>query len=243
MDPHDEFKEQCREEVRRMGQDDAFRLLSRKWMDEAQARRYSYHFEWMGLPIIQYPHDIVVMQEIVWNTKPELIIETGTARGGSLIFYASLLSLLGHGEVVGVDVDIRPHNRRAIESHPMASRIRLIEGSSVDLEVIRSVAKLTSGRRTLVVLDSNHTHDHVLAELRAYAPLVSPAGYCVVMDTVIEELPADTFDDRPWGRGNSPKTAVKAFLLEDDRFELDLTFQHKLGVTVAPDGYLRRIKP
>lgn len=242
MDPNEKFRLQCFEEIQRMGEDETFRLLSRAWMDEANARRYSYHFEWMGRPIIQYPQDIVAMQEIVWQIKPDLIIETGIAHGGSLVLYASLLSLLGRGEVVGIDIDIRPHNRKAIEEHPMSSRIRLIQGSSIDQDVVSRVSSIALGQRTLVVLDSNHTHDHALAELRAYAPLVSLGSYCVVMDTVVEDLPANASNDRPWGRGNNPKTAVAAYLLEDKRFQIDRSIQNKLGFTVAPDGYLKRIE-
>jgi cephalosporin hydroxylase len=197
----------------------------------------------MGRPIIQYPQDMIAMQEIVWAIRPELIIETGIAHGGSIVYYASLLQLIGRGEVIGIDVDIREHNRVEIESHPMAHRIRMLEGSSIATDVVDRVKALAAGRSpVLVVLDSNHTHEHVLAELRAYAGLVTAGSYCVVFDTVVEDLPNEYFDDRPWGVGDNPRTAVNAFLAEDARFELDAGIDAKLGITVAAGGYLRRVR-
>jgi cephalosporin hydroxylase len=164
------------------------------------------------------------------------------AHGGSIIYYASLLEMMGHGEVIGIDIDIRAHNREAIESHPMAKRIKLIEGSSIEQSTIDQVHALAKGKRALVVLDSNHTHDHVLAELRAYAPLVCQGGYCVVMDTVVEDLPKDFFLNRPWGPGNNPKTAVQQYLRETDAFEIDQDTESKLLITVCPSGYLKRVR-
>ena len=221
--------------------------------------KYSYNFAWQGRPIIQYPQDIVAMQELIWKVKPDLIIETGIAHGGSLIFSASMLALLEYcdaveqgqpldpmqpkRQVLGIDIDIRPHNRAAIEAHPMANRIQMIQGSSIVPEIIDRAHTLAADyQRILVCLDSNHTHDHVLAELDAYAPLVSQGSYCVVFDTIIEDLPADMFPDRPWGPGNNPKTAVWEYLKSHPEFEVDRDIQHKLLITVAPDGYLRRLK-
>jgi cephalosporin hydroxylase len=184
------------------------------------------------------------MQELIWESKPDLIIETGIARGGSLVFYASMLQLLGgQGRVIGVDIDIRPHNRVAIEGHPMAGRIEMVEGSSVAPDVVEQVTRAAAGRENvLVVLDSHHTHDHVLRELEAYSPLVKPGGYLVVFDTVIEDMPAGSFPDRPWDKGNNPGTAVRAFLTRNDRFEVDRSIDDKLLVSVAPGGYLRCVK-
>jgi cephalosporin hydroxylase len=198
----------------------------------------------MGRPIIQFPQDIVSMQEIIWQVKPQLIIETGIAHGGSLIFYASMLELLGNdGFVLGIDIDIRQHNRLAIEKHPMYKRIKMIEGSSTDQAVIAKVHEMAEGKAPIiVVLDSMHTHDHVFEELNAYSPLVTKGSYLVVFDTVIEDMPADFFPDRPWGRGNNPKTAVWEFLKRNDRFEIDKDIEAKLLITVAPDGYLKCIK-
>ncbi|WP_338498930.1 cephalosporin hydroxylase family protein [Delftia tsuruhatensis] len=216
--------------------------LSREWMSKSIEDRYSYNFSWMGRPIIQYPQDMLAMQEIIWRVKPDLIIETGIAHGGSLIYYASLCELVGHGEVLGIDIDIRPHNRVEIENHSMFKRIRMIEGSSIDQHIIDQVRKQAEDKRVIVVLDSNHTHAHVLAELRAYAPLVSEGGYCVVFDTVVEDLQPGSFPDRPWGVGDNPKTAVHEFLKENDNFEIDRDIESKIRITVAPDGYLRRTK-
>lgn len=211
-------------------------------------RKYSYNFSWLGRPIIQYPQDILAIQELIWAVQPDLIIETGIAHGGSLIFSASMLELNAacggpqDAEVLGLDIDIRQHNREAIEAHPMFKRISMIQGSSIDPEIIEQVkVKAANKKKILVCLDSNHTHDHVLAELEAYAPLVSVGSYCVVFDTIIEDLPDDMFPDRPWGKGNNPKTAVWEYLKTHPEFEIDKSIQHKLLITVAPDGYLKRI--
>ena len=210
--------------------------------------KYSYNFSWLGRPIIQYPQDMIAMQELIWSIQPDLIIETGIAHGGSLIFYASLLELNAacggppDAEVLGVDIDIRAHNRAAIAAHPMFKRITRIEGSSIAPDIIAQIkAKAAGQQRVLVCLDSNHTHDHVLAELEAYAPLTSVGSYCVVFDTVIEDMPAEMFPDRPWGPGNNPKTAVWDYLKTHPEFEIDKSIPHKLLITVAPDGYLRRV--
>jgi cephalosporin hydroxylase len=217
--------------------------LSRELFDRVNAHNYSYNFSWLGRPVIQFPQDLVALQEIIWEVRPDLIVETGIAHGGSLVFSASMLELIGgDGEVVGVDIDIRAHNRVAIEAHPLARRISMIEGSSVDSEVVEAVRGHAQGRRSvLVILDSNHTHEHVLAELELYSPLVTPGSYLVVFDTVIEDMPPEAFPDRPWGRGDNPKTAVHEFLARSDRFEIDKEISDKLLITVAPDGYLRCI--
>ena len=222
---------------------EAFSLLSRLWVTTGWELKYTYGFAWMGRPIIQFPQDMVAMQELVWEVKPELIVETGIAHGGSLVYYASLLEMMGldNAKVVGIDIDIRAHNRAAIEAHPMMKRLHLIEGSSIAPEIVAQVHALAAGKRTLVVLDSNHTHEHVLAELEAYASLTSVGSYCVVMDTVVEDMPADFFPDRPWGPGDNPKTAVHAWLPKHPEFVIDKEVDAKLALTVAPDGYLKRI--
>lgn len=231
---------------------------SRQFMSETLRAKYSYQFDWLGLPIIQYPQDIVAVQELIWSVRPDLIIETGIARGGSLIFSASMLALLDlfdsiesdsllnssivRRQVLGIDIDIRAHNRAAIEAHPLASRIRMIQGSSIEPKVIAQVQSIADEHeRILVFLDSNHTHAHVLAELNAYAPLTSIGSYCVVFDTNIEDMPVDMFLDRPWEPGNNPKTAVWEYLRTHPEFEIDHYFQKKLLITVAPDGYLKRV--
>jgi cephalosporin hydroxylase len=229
--------------IKEMASDDNFRQQSRDWFDSSIRHKYSYNFTWLGRPIIQYPQDIVAMQELIWETRPDVIVETGVAHGGSLILYASLLQMLGEqGRVLGIDIDIREHNRQAIETHPMGRFIDLLEGSSVSEEILLQVREYVADKqRVLVVLDSNHTHEHVLEELRLYSPLVSRGSYIVVFDTVVEDLPADTSGDRPWAPGNNPKTAVHEFLRNNDSFEIDTRIQDKLLLTVAPDGFLRRI--
>lgn len=203
--------------------------------------QYSYNFSWMGRPIIQYPQDMIAMQELIWQLKPDLIIETGIAHGGSLIYYASLLELIGKGEVLGIDIDIREHNRQEIEAHPMFKRIEMIQGSAIDESLVAEVAKRAEGKQTVMVcLDSNHTHDHVLRELELYSPFVTLGSYLVAFDTIVEDMPKGVFD-RPWDVGNNPKTAVWEFLKANDNFEIDRQIDNKLLISVAPEGYLKRV--
>ena len=240
----DNFEEEKQEYIRRLGESEELRTASYEWIADVSRLKYSYNFTWMGRPIIQFPQDMVAMQELIWRVKPDLIIETGIARGGSLVYYASLLELIGEdGFIVGIDIDIRAANRLEIEKHPMARRIKLIEGSSLDEKVVSQVKELAHGRkRVMVVLDSNHTHEHAARELELYSPFVTKDSYLVVFDTIIEDLPADFFPDRPWGKGNNPKTAVWNFLKSNDRFEIDQQYNSKLLISVAPDGYLRCVK-
>jgi cephalosporin hydroxylase len=231
-------------EAERMAGDADLSRLASKFFLKTCDYRYCYNFSWLGRPVIQYPQDLVAMQEIIWRVKPDLIVETGIAHGGGLIFYASLLELIGgDGQVLGIDVDIREHNRLEIQKHPMFKRITMIEGSSVDADVISRVYQCAGGKqRVVVVLDSLHTHDHVLKELVAYSPLVRTGSYLVVFDTVIEDMPAGYFADRPWDKGNNPKTAVWEFLRGNDGFMIDKDIENKLLITAAPDGYLKRVK-
>jgi cephalosporin hydroxylase len=249
MSPYEQFKREGEQEIQVQGADVALAKSAREFFNQANARKYSYHFEWMGRPIIQYPQDVMAMQELIWKVQPDLIIETGIAHGGSLIFSAAMLELNAacggptDAKVVGVDIDIRPHNRDAIESHPMSRRIQMIQGSSIDPVIVDQVKAHAAGkRRVLISLDSNHTHAHVAAELAAYAGLTTVGSYCVVFDTVIEDLPADHFPDRPWGPGNSPKTAVHAFVRDNPGFEIDERIDHKLLLSVAPHGFLKRVR-
>jgi cephalosporin hydroxylase len=244
MTDRERFEAENRVRIAAMARDDALRALSREWFTASCRHRYSYHFTWLGLPVIQYPQDLIAIQEIVWRTRPELIIETGIARGGSLVFFASMLAMLGTaGHVVGIDIDLRSHNRAEIERHPLARRITMLEGSSIDPAIVDQVrAMARTAQATLVVLDSNHTHDHVLRELELYSSLVRPGGYLIVMDTVVEDLPADLFPDRPWGPRDNPRTAVRTFLKSNDRFRVDEEIENKLLLTVAPGGYLRCVK-
>jgi cephalosporin hydroxylase len=212
---------------------------------ESNKAKYSYNFSWMGRPIIAYPQDMLAMQEIIWEIKPDLIIEAGIAHGGSLVYYSSLLELIGgEGLVLGLDIDIRKHNRDLIETHPMMKRIQMIEGDSTSLEIANQVYEIAKDKkRILVCLDSNHTHDHVLNELKLYAHLTSVGSYCVVFDTIVEDLPSNYMPGgRLWNPGNNPKTAVFDFLKSNDDFEIDKSIDNKILISVAPDGYLKRVK-
>ena len=243
MDALDEFKRECLDRIDGYSKNKPLKEASRAFMDATINTKYSYNFTWLGRPIIQYPQDMIAMQEIIWQVKPDLIIETGIAHGGSLIFYASMLELLGgNGHVVGIDIDIRKYNRVEIEKHPMFKRITMIEGSSTDEVITEKVRRLAEGKKVLVCLDSNHTHEHVLRELDLYAPLVSVGSYCVVFDTIVEDMSKGTYNDRPWDVGNNPKTAVRAYLKEHNEFVVDEKIENKLVITVAPSGYLKRVK-
>ena len=243
MDELKRFSDEVKANVDRLMADGDVQARAQAWLSELTRQRYVYNFTWLGRPIIQLPQDVLAVQEIIWQVRPDLIVETGIAHGGSLVHSASLLELLGgDGLVVGVDVDIRPHNRREIEGHPLGRRIRLIEGSSTDASVVATVRELALGRRAvLVMLDSDHTHAHVLRELELYAPLVTRGSYLIVFDTLIEDLPDELFAGRRWGKGDNPKTAVWQFLKTTDRFEIDARVAGKLLLTCAPDGYLRCI--
>ncbi|MBD2315398.1 cephalosporin hydroxylase family protein [Phormidium tenue] len=249
MNPIEQFEQSKSINIDGLGKDDRAKSSAIQFMLDSAPYQYTYNFSWLGRPIIQYPQDMLAMQELIWKVQPDLIIETGIAHGGSLIFSASMLELNAvcggcqDAEVLGLDIDIRTHNREAIESHPMFKRISMIQGSSIAPEIIEQVkAKAAGKQKILVCLDSNHTHDHVLAELEAYAPLTSVGSYCIIFDTAIEDLPNEMFGDRPWGVGNNPKTAVWEYLKSHPEFEIDKIIQHKLLITVAPDGYLKRVK-
>jgi cephalosporin hydroxylase len=240
----DDFENEKAENIRRQGKDARLHSASRQWIIDTAAYQYSYNFTWLGRPIIQFPQDIVAVQEVIWRVRPDLIVETGVARGGSLIFHASMLELLGgDGRVVGVEIDLRDHNRAAIAAHPMFRRISIIEGSSLAEPTAREVFRLAGGRKqVLLVLDSNHTHEHVLAELRLYSPLVRKGSYVIVFDTVIEDMPRGYFSGRPWDVGNNPHTAVQEFLRTNDRFAVDKEMDNKLLISSAPGGYLKCLK-
>lgn len=244
MDPISEFKLFRKENLKAMSKDEELKKIVLEFMVKSAEYKYSYNFDWLGRPIIQHPQDMVAMQEIIWQVKPNLIIETGIAHGGSLVFYASMLELIGgDGNVLGIDIDIREHNRVEIEKHPMYKRITMLQGSSIDDEIIEQVKRIVEDKkRVIVCLDSMHTHEHVLKELEVYSPFVTKGGYLVVFDTIIEDMPKGLFPDRPWDKGNNPKTAVWEFLKTNDRFEIDKDIDNKLLITVAPNGYLKCIK-
>jgi len=253
------FEKEVSDRIKANEQDSILNQSAEAFMTASTLPKYCYNFAWLGRPVIQYPQDIVAMQEVIWEVKPDLIIETGIAHGGSLIMSASMLLLLDYCDavesgtsldpqetkrrVLGLDIDIRAHNKKAIEAHPLSNKIDMIEGSSIAPDIITEVKRRAKNyKRVLVCLDSNHTHKHVLAELEAYAPLVTPDSYCVVFDTIIEDLSAEMFPDRPWGPGNNPKTAVHDFLRNHSEFKINSSIHNKLLITVARDGFLQRKK-
>lgn len=242
--PIEAFKKERIERIDSNGNNVELKLAAKQFNIESNSSRYSYNFSWLGRPIIQYPQDMIAMQEIIWELKPDLIIETGIAHGGSLIYYASLLELIGKGEVLGIDIDIRAHNKAEILGHAMSKRIKMIEGSSLSNSIIEQIKEIVKGKKSILVcLDSNHTEEHVLNEIRLYSPFVTVGSYMVVFDTIVEDLPIDYFkEERPWGVGNNPKTAVYEFLKENDNFVIDSSIDNKLLISVAPEGYMKRIK-
>lgn len=252
------FEKEVQQRITDYASNQVLKSSALAFMQSSMSAQYSYNFSWLGRPIIQYPQDILAMQQLIWKTQPDLIIETGIAHGGSLIFSASMLAMLdlcdaisagkmfdpliSSRRVLGIDIDIRKHNREAIEKHPMASRITMLEGSSIAENVVSQVHTIAHDfKRIMVCLDSNHTHDHVLSELNAYAPLTSAGNYCIVFDSHVEDLPDELFSDRPWGKNNNPKTAVHDFLRDNTGFAIDSDIHNQLQITVAPDGYLKRI--
>ncbi len=264
------FADYVRRNIESAGGDPAFRELSQQWVRACIGHNYAQNFTWLGRPVIQVPQDVYATQELIWACRPDLVIETGIAHGGSLVLSASMLALLDYCDavaanavldprasrrkVVGVDIDIRPHNRAAIDAHPLRHKIHAIQGSSIAPEIAQQVARAAEGyERIMVMLDSNHTHAHVLEELELYAPYVSKGSYCVVWDTGVEDLPPDMCADRPWGKGDNPKTAVWEYMkrLEGEgckardgealRFVYDRTIENKIMITASPDGFLKRV--
>jgi len=237
-----EFLLRNKEKIKSMNKNSLLKKLTRDWFKTAFEYEYLYHFTWLGRPIIQFPQDMITIQEIIWDIKPDLIIETGIAHGGSIIFSASLLELIGKGEVLAIDIDIRKHNKIEIEKHSMFKRITMLEGSSIDTNISKKVLEIAKDKKKIMLLlDSNHTHDHVLKELELYSPLISKGSYIVVFDTMIEDMPKGFIKNRPWDKGNNPKTAVHDFLKKNNRFKIDKTFEQKLLITSAPSGYLKCI--
>ena len=258
MNPEEQFAQERLQRLDEFSDDARLKTIAHDWVFHSMQQKYLYNFDWLGRPIIQYPEDMVAIQELIWKVKPTLVIETGIAHGGSLVLSASMLAMLDYCEavedgstldprksrrkVVGIDIDIRSHNRSAIEAHPLAGLISMVEGSSVDRHVIDGVHQLAAGHEIVMVfMDSNHTHEHVLGELNAYAHLVTKGSYCVVFDTFVEDMPPKYFPDRPWDKGDSPKTAVREYLKSHSEFEIDKSIDNKLLISVAPDGYLLRI--
>ena len=249
MDKIKQFEKERHDRILKNADDKKLKFFANQWLNESMIKQYVYNFSWLGRPIIQSPEDIMALQEIIWDVKPDMIIETGIAHGGSLIFSASMLTLLEacgeieNGQVLGIDIDIREHNKKAIEVHSMNKKIKMLQGSSLDKMILQKVNDLVkNAKKILVCLDSNHTHEHVLGELKAYAPFVSIGSYCVVFDTIVEDMPEGSFPNRLWGPGNNPKTAVVEFLKLNQNFEIDKSIQNKLMITNASDGYLKKVK-
>lgn len=260
--PLEQFKQDMVKRVSSYKRNTSLQKASKEIFEEIGIGKadYVYNFFWLGVPIIQIPQDLQAMQEIIWEVKPNLIIETGIAWGGSLIYSASMLAILEtcgvieNGHVLGIDIDIRPHNKKALNAHPLSKKLTMLEGSSVDKDIIEKVSLFTKNyKKIMVCLDSNHTHDHVLSELEVYAPFVNVGSYCIVGDTIIEDAPQEMVSHRPWGKGNNPKTAVWEYLRrlkEEGRkasdgsqlnFEIDKTIEHKIVLTGSPDGFLKRV--
>lgn len=249
VNPRKIFMSEIKERANLYKNDQVLQEALKTFHERIALTKYAYSFLWLGIPVIQLPQDMVAMQEIIWDIKPDLIIETGIAWGGSIVFSASMLALLEmcglieNGQVIGVDIDIRQHNKKAIKKHPLSKKVIMYEGSSIDVAIVKKITqKAKHKKRILVCLDSNHTHNHVLAELNAYAPLVSIGSYCIVGDTAIDNVPGGTIPGRPWGVGNNPKTAVMEYLKNNSMFEIDKNIDSKLILTGSPDGYLKRIK-
>lgn len=243
------FQDDINKRIEEYKKDEKLKETFKTTLEDMNRVKYAYNFFWLGRPIIQIPQDLQAFQEIIWDVKPDLIIETGIAHGGSLIFSASMIALLEYcgeiekGDVLGLDIHIREHNKKAIEDHPLSKKITMYEGSSIDPIIIEKVKEFAKGKKKILVfLDSNHTHEHVLEELKAYANLVTIGSYCIVGDTGIEDIEQNLIIDRSWGKGNSPKSALNTYLKENDDFIIDKYYETKILVTGSCDGYLKRIK-
>ena len=257
-DPITLFENECSEESYKQARDKSFVKLSDSWLNKSWRHKYTYHFKWMDRPIIQMPQDILALQEIIWKVKPDLIIETGIAHGGSICLSASLLALLEmednynktdlnkikrNRKVVGIDVDIRKHNKEKLNNHFLSEKMVMIEASSVDLKTFEKVKKISRDySNILVILDSNHTDEHVLKELNLYVSLVSQNTYCIVFDTIIEKMDDAFSKDRPWSKKNSPKSAIEKFLKANESFEIDHSVDARLMLSMAPGGFLKKIR-
>lgn len=224
----------------------AFSLISDLWIRSGWDTKYVYGFSWLGRPIIQLPEDLIRIQEVIYNIKPDIIIETGVAHGGSLIFYASLCAAIGKGRVIGIDIEIRDHNRKAIEDHRLSPMISLFEGSSIEPSIVQSVNnQIGSSETVLILLDSNHSKDHVLLELEAYSPLVSPGSYIVACDGVMQQVSGAPRTSADWA-WNNPLSAINEFLEKHPEFEcVEPSWPFNEGqvverVTYWPRAFLRR---
>jgi cephalosporin hydroxylase len=237
------FEQNKRAHATALGQDQQLFAAATELLTAADKYGYAYLWSWLGVPIIQLPADVMATQEVIWATKPDIIIETGVARGGSVLFMASLLELIGKGKVIGVDIDIRAHNRDSIERHPMSKRVLLIEGPSTAPSVMAQVRQeIPANAAVMAILDSDHSRAHVLDELRHYGPLVTPGCYLIVADTRLGHLDASQTPQKRskvWLKGNEPLSALQDYLHETERFEIDPVINGKLILASSPGGYLR----
>lgn len=242
-DDRNAFAAHAKQQCLALGEDHALFERAVDTVVELDRYDYSYLWSWLGLPIIQMPADVLATQEVIWTAKPDVIVETGVARGGSVVFLASMLQLLGRGTVIGVDIDLRAHNRESIQDHPLAHRIKLVEGGSTHRETLERVRELIpAGSKVMVILDSNHSREHVLGELRAYGPMVTPGQYLVVADTLLGRIRPDQTPKKRsaiWEPGNEPLSALKQYIDETGRFEVDPVINGKLVISSSPGGYLR----
>ena len=239
----DDFEADKRRNARIQSQDRILRDIARDFIIQSDKCGYGYQWTWLGLPVIQMPQDIVLTQEIIWECKPDVIIETGIAWGGSVVLYASILQLIGKGKVVGVDLNLMDHVTAQIMAYPFSERIHLYKGSSTHPDIVARVrSHIEPGQSVMLLLDSNHTHEHVLAELKLYAPLITKGQFLIVSDTVVDDIPPQGHRPRPWGPGNNPKTALVSYLKSTDRFVVDDYLNSKLMLTYSPEGYCRCVK-
>ncbi len=245
MNPIKKFFKERSLDIKKMNSDKYFKELTMKWIKKSIKYKYVYNFTWMGRPIIKYPNDMIVMQEIFWEVKPDLVIETGIAHGGSIIYSASLLKMMGikRFKVIGIDIDIRAHNLKEINRSSMRKYIKMFEGSSVDEKITKKIFTYAKKfKKILVILDSNHTHDHVSRELEIYSKLVSKDSYIILPDTYIGYLPNNTFPNRPWTKNDNPMTALQAFLKKNKKFKIDKYKSSKSMITEAMNGYVKKYK-
>lgn len=225
-----------------LGENDSLKSQGLDFVNSSNHKKYAYVWNWLGLPVIQMPEDLIKVQEIIFETKPDFVIETGVAWGGSLLFYSSILNSIGHGDVIGIDITIPEHNRANIMRSIGSERINLIEGSSVSEDIVNKIESIVpKGSKVLLILDSHHTHEHVLAELELWSPLVTSGNYIVVCDTIVEYIEAPADRVRDWGKGNNPATAVNQFLSKNSRFSLDNEYNLKSFTSFHPGGFLQAI--
>ncbi len=242
MFDRNQFNEEKKENIKKAYDNPELHKSALDFITKSDQHNYAYNWTWLDMPIIQMPEDIMLVQEIIWETKPDIIIETGIAWGGSVVLYASILELIGKGQVLAIDKVLPQHNIDAIMKYNFSSRIKLFEGSSIDesiVNAIRDIIKPTD--KVMVLLDSNHTHAHVYEELKIWESFVTSGQYLVISDTIVEEIPEQTHRSRSWGHGDNPMTALNQFLSENNKFTRENDYNHKAICSFTRNGYLKRI--